>query len=65
MQARRAASLIGLENTKDMVDAYSGSIGSTGSTGSTGGIKRTEYGGLESRAAKMMDAEKCLQGMKV
>ena len=62
MQARRAASLIGLENTKDMVDAYSGSIGSTGSTG---GIKRTGYGGLESRAAKMMDAEKCLQGMKV
>ena len=65
MQVRRAASLIGLENTKDMVDAYSGSAGSTGSTGSTESTERTGYGELESRAAKMMDAEKCLQGMKV
>ena len=47
VQARRAASLIGLENTKDMVDAYSESTGSTEITG---------YGELESRAAKMMDA---------
>ena len=52
MQARRAASLTELENTKDMVDAYSGS------TGSAGGTERTGYGELESRAAKVMDAEK-------
>ena len=41
MQARRAVSLTELENTKDMVDAYSGS---TGNTGSTGGTEITGYG---------------------
>ena len=57
VQARRAASLIGLENTKDMIDAYSESTGSTGST------ERTGYAELESRAAKMIDAR--YEGMKV
>lgn len=55
MQARRVASLIELESTKDMVGAYSGSTGSTGGTGST---EITGYGELESRVAEMVDAEK-------